>query len=56
MQLGLEPDATQTVRVYVIAPPDTPPQPLRFRLKSLDKEGASDESQVQFAAPGSEGS
>jgi cytochrome c oxidase accessory protein FixG len=54
MRLNLQPDATRTARVYVIAPPDTPAQPLRFRLRSLDKEGASDESEVQFAAPGSE--
>jgi cytochrome c oxidase accessory protein FixG len=54
MRLELQPDATDTVRVYVIAPPDTVAQPLSFRLRSLDKEGASDESQVQFAAPGSE--
>ena len=54
MRLEVAPDATQTVRVYVIAPPDTKAQEFRFRLRSLDKEGASDESQTQFAAPGSE--
>jgi hypothetical protein len=55
MRLEVAPDATQTVRVYVIAPPDTKAQEFRFRLRSLDKEGASDESQTQFAAPGSDG-
>jgi hypothetical protein len=54
LRVEVSPDATRTVRVYVIAQPDTPPQEFRFRLRSLDKENASDEAQTQFAAPGDE--
>jgi cytochrome c oxidase accessory protein FixG len=45
-------DATQTVRAYVIAQPDTQQQDFRFRIRSLDKEAASDETRVRFNAPG----
>ena len=55
LRVRVEPDATRTVRAYVIAPPDTAAQAFRFRLRSLDKEGAADETQTQFTAPGSDG-
>jgi hypothetical protein len=55
LRIQVAPDETRTVRAYIIAPPETRSQEFRFRLRSLDKEGASDETQTQFAAPGSDG-
>jgi cytochrome c oxidase accessory protein FixG len=45
-------DATQPLRLYVIAPAGTREQPFAFTVASLDEQGETDTSEVTFAAPG----
>jgi cytochrome c oxidase accessory protein FixG len=45
-------DATRSVRVYVIAPPDTPGQDFAFAVTSLDEQVEMAETQARFTAPG----
>ena len=45
-------DATQALRIYVIAPPNTREQPFSFSVTSLDEQAETDKSEVTFAAPG----
>jgi cytochrome c oxidase accessory protein FixG len=47
-------DQTQTVRVYVLAPPNTAPQDFSFNLRAEDQEGGADTAETRFAAPGDE--
>lgn len=45
-------DQADPVRVYVIAPPETPPQAFSFTLRALDRQGGGDTHQTSFDAPG----
>jgi cytochrome c oxidase accessory protein FixG len=45
-------DATQALRIYVIAPPNTREQQFSFSVTSLDEQAETDKSEVTFAAPG----
>ncbi|GGC28069.1 cytochrome c oxidase accessory protein CcoG [Novosphingobium marinum] len=47
-------DSTETVRAYVMAPPDTPEQEFHFRLRALDEAGETDLGETRFEAPGDE--
>lgn len=47
-------DETMPLRVYVVAPPGTKPQEFAFVVTSQDAERASDASEVNFEAPGSD--
>jgi cytochrome c oxidase accessory protein FixG len=48
------PDATTALRVYVIAPPDTPAQDFAFTVTSGDDQAEMDTSETRFSAPGDE--
>ncbi|WP_226631786.1 cytochrome c oxidase accessory protein CcoG [Novosphingobium profundi] len=48
------PDATQVVRVYVVAPADTRDQDFAFTLEAQGEERESDTAKAQFDAPGDE--
>ncbi|GAM04426.1 cytochrome c oxidase accessory protein CcoG [Novosphingobium sp. MBES04] len=48
------PDATQVVRVYVVAPQDTRDQDFAFTLEAQGEERESDTAKAQFDAPGDE--
>lgn len=45
-------DAIDTMRAYVVAPPDTAEQDFTIILRSLDEQGESDSAEARFAAPG----
>ena len=45
-------DATQPLRIYVIAPSGTPEQSFAFSVTSLDEQAETDRSETTFAAPG----
>jgi cytochrome c oxidase accessory protein FixG len=45
-------DETLPLRLYVIAPAGTHEQPFAFTVTSLDEQGETDTSEVNFAAPG----
>jgi len=45
-------DQTQTLRLYVIAPPGTAEQDLGFTLHAIDDEGTTDTGKTRFDAPG----
>jgi cytochrome c oxidase accessory protein FixG len=47
-------DETAVLRLYVIAPPDTPAQDFAFAVASLEEQGETDSSVVHFAVPGDE--
>jgi cytochrome c oxidase accessory protein FixG len=48
-------DRVEPLRVYVAAPPQTPPQHFSFVLTATDSAGGGDLSEVRFDAPASEG-
>jgi hypothetical protein len=45
-------DATRLLRVYVIAPPNTPAQDFEFDVTSVDEQVEMAETKVRFTAPG----
>jgi polyferredoxin len=45
-------DATQPLRVYVVAPPNTEAQDFSFTVVTQDEQVESDTSQTRFSAPG----
>ncbi len=47
-------DATEPLRVYVIAPPNTAAQDFTFTVTSLDEQAETDSSETRFSAPGDE--
>ena len=47
-------DATEPVRIYVVAPEGTSEQDITFNLKALDKEGGGDAGTTRFDTPGEE--
>ncbi|MGZ5131964.1 MAG: cytochrome c oxidase accessory protein CcoG [Croceibacterium sp.] len=47
-------DATEPLRVYVIAPPNTVAQDFTFTVTSLDEQAERDSSETRFSAPGDE--
>jgi polyferredoxin len=51
---GVQPDSTASLRVYVIAPPNTPAQDFEFDVTSLDEQVEMAESETRFSAPGDE--
>ncbi|GGY93505.1 cytochrome c oxidase accessory protein CcoG [Novosphingobium colocasiae] len=44
-------DETQSVRAYVVAPANTPPQDFTFALQALGQAGEADNAKVQFDTP-----
>jgi cytochrome c oxidase accessory protein FixG len=47
-------DSTASLRVYVIAPPNTPGQEFEFDVTSLDEQIEMAEAETRFSAPGDE--
>jgi hypothetical protein len=47
-------DSTASLRVYVIAPPDTPGQEFEFDVTSMDEQVEMAEAETRFSAPGEE--
>ena len=47
-------DQAQPLRLYVIAPPDTPASDFAFTVRALDAEGGGDSHQTRFDVPGEE--
>jgi hypothetical protein len=47
-------DSTRSLRVYVIAPPNTPGQDFEFDLTSVDEQVEMAETETRFSAPGDE--
>ena len=47
-------DSTASLRVYVIAPPNTPGQDFEFDVTSLDEQVEMAEAEARFSAPGDE--
>jgi hypothetical protein len=47
-------DQTAALRIYVIAPPDTPAQDFAFGVVTLDDQAESDRGETRFTAPGDE--
>ena len=47
-------DETQTLRVYVIAPPSTAAQDFEFDVTSVDEQVEMAETETRFSAPGDE--
>ena len=45
-------DASEPLRLYLIAPPGTPAQDFAFTVTSLDERRETDSGETQFAAPG----
>ncbi|MCB2052182.1 MAG: cytochrome c oxidase accessory protein CcoG, partial [Novosphingobium sp.] len=54
IRVDAPPDATLSLRVYVVAPADTKAQDFAFILTALDERGETDTSEVHFSAPGGE--
>lgn len=52
LTLAVPADATQSVRVYVIAPSETGSQDFSFSVVSLDEQGESDAVEARFETPG----
>ena len=48
------PDETAALRIYVIAPPDTPGQDFAFTVVTLGDRAETDRSETRFTAPGDE--
>jgi cytochrome c oxidase accessory protein FixG len=48
----VEADQTETVRVYVLAPPNTRAQDFGFAVRAQDGEGDGAKTETRFAAPG----
>ena len=51
LTLTVPADATQPLRLYVVAPRDTPAQAITFAVRSLDERGERDSSETRFEAP-----
>ena len=45
-------DSTRSLRVYVIAPPNTPAQDFEFDVTSVDEQVEMAETKAHFTAPG----
>ena len=44
-------DATDALRLYVVAPDGTAPQDFAFAVRSLDEKGEADSSETRFEGP-----
>jgi cytochrome c oxidase accessory protein FixG len=52
LAIAVDPDQTQAVRTYVVAPAGTDAQDFAFSVVSIDEQAETDRSEVRFVVPG----
>lgn len=52
LEIAVDPDQTQAVRTYVVAPAGTAAQDFAFSVVSIDEQAETDASEVRFVVPG----